>query len=72
VVLPLLEKEVFELISPMVYYLQVVSRAMPHLLSVALFFESVSAIGFVCRRFELLNGLHDCQISNEDLNYLIV
>jgi len=64
-----LEKEVFELISPMVYYLQVVSRATPHQLSVALFFESdaVSAIDFVWRRFELLNGLHGCQISKEDL-----
>jgi len=31
-----LEKEVFELISPMVYYLQVVSRAMPHHLLVSL------------------------------------
>jgi len=41
---------VFELISLMVYYLQVMSRAPPHQLSVSLFFESdaVSAIGFVC------------------------
>jgi len=31
-----LEKEVFELISSMVYYLQVVSRAMPHHLLVSL------------------------------------
>jgi len=47
-----LEKEVFELISPMVYYLQVVSRATPHQLSVTLIFESdaISAIGFICQR----------------------
>jgi len=80
-----LEKEVFELISPMVYYLRVVSRATPHQLSVSLFFESgaVSTIGFVClailvlswtvfQRFEFLNGQCGYQISEGGLNYFTI
>jgi len=68
-----LEKEVFELISPIVYFAGGVESDAASPIGFAIIEnDAVSAIGFVCQRFELLNSLHDYQISKEDLNYLNV